>query len=188
MWPFGKNTARKRADAVNFCVEATRAAFGPYYGGGRLLAAIKGDPYVAGYMLHRILSFAAWAVKENGLYAQDINPIMDNASARLFKDELQDVSNAMSFFKADDLSKSQFAKGTADAMLFNDYLSGAKDIHEHPLFDRIVKHAGQVASASTGPRDFFTEYIMAFQYLTFGRYWQDNYPRASLAETAEGWT
>jgi len=164
-----------------------RAAFGPFYGGGRLLAATKTDPYIAGYMLHRIMSFAGWAANQNDLSVQDINPITDHASALLFKSDLQAVAEAMGLLKTGESSKDRFAKGAADAIQFNEYFSGSKDIREHPLFDRIVKHANQVALGRTEPRDFFTEYLMALQHLTFGRYWMDNYPPASLSEILAGW-
>lgn len=142
---FGLFGGGKKAQdkAITAITENLRIQLGGYIKFGNLVGIVQQDPYVAGYIQGKLLSFNAYFIKAEGLPAEDAQTVTGMVLMNLFgRDQAMVVSQAI-IAHGGNLSP-QFQNGQRKGALVVAYAVGAQDVRRDPDYTRAIAHFRQM--------------------------------------------
>lgn len=143
---------RVKDQAVNAITENLRSQLTVYLNAGVLITAIQDDPYVAGYIQGKILSFIAYFVRAEGLAQEDANVVSGLVLLNVFgRDPAVAVSQAIKQHIAG--RSPQYQEGQRKGVAVVAYAVGAQDVTRDPEYSKAVALFRSIEHSLEGTSD-----------------------------------
>lgn len=181
MWPFRNSKTARRENVVRFVLDAATLAFGRYLAGGRLVRAMQLDAFVLGYVLARLRGLAAYASADARL-PDEAAALSELALSTFFGHDACNLA-LQAESAAAGAERERYLAGASDGQAQCDYLFGARDVREHPLYPAASQRERSAAAAMPGNTFNGSAAAIAhhLEYFTFEAYFDREHPLTAPA-------
>ena len=131
---FGKRSSQAAVQrATDTLANNLSAQLTVYLNMGILVEAIESEPYIAGYINGKIVSFIAYSIKHEGLNQSDANQVSGRVLLDVFgEDTARTISSSINQHASN--ASQEYQQGQQRGALVIAYAVGAQDIQSEPEY------------------------------------------------------